>query len=75
MADGPRQGLALLKRLGTTGALDDYYLFHAAQADLHRRAGEYEEAQQAYQRALKLTQNGVEQEFLRRRLAEIEEER
>jgi RNA polymerase sigma-70 factor (ECF subfamily) len=72
MADGPRQGLLLLKRLEATGALNDYYLFHAARADLHRRIGEYEEAQRAYQRALELTQNGVEQEFLRRRLAEIE---
>lgn len=71
MADGPLRGLKLLDELGQTHQLDDYYLFHAARADLLRRAGSLDEASQAYHRALELTQNSVEQAFLKRRLAEI----
>jgi RNA polymerase sigma-70 factor, ECF subfamily len=37
MADGPLYGLALLEQL--EDSLDGYYLFHAARADLLRRAG------------------------------------
>ena len=34
MAEGPMRGLAMLDELGESGKLDDYYLFHAARADL-----------------------------------------
>lgn len=71
MADGPAYALALLDQMEVTGALNDYYLFHAAQADLYRRLGRVEEARQAYTKALELAQNSVEQAFLRRRLAEM----
>lgn len=69
MADGPLAGLALLEPLKTT--LQDYYLFHAAKADLYRRAGWQQDATLAYQAALELTDNGVEQAFLQMRLEEI----
>ena len=71
MAYGPARGLVLLDRLEADGALDEYYLFHAARADLLRRAKRLEQAGQSYRRALSLSQNPVEQEFLRRRLAEV----
>jgi len=71
MADGPLQGLKLLDQLATSHTLDDYYLFHAARADLLRRAGWFDQAVGAYREALALTQNKVEQAFLRRRLAEV----
>lgn len=72
MADGIESGLILLERLAEAGELDDYYLFHAARADLLRRAGRLEQARVAYARALELCQNNTERSFLRRRLAEIE---
>jgi RNA polymerase sigma-70 factor, ECF subfamily len=65
------QGLALIDQLGSTGNLDEYYLFHAARADLLRRLDRLEEAKEAYGKALELTANEVEQVFLRRRLVEL----
>ena len=71
MADGPLRGLALLDRRELEKALRDYYLFHAARADLLRRAGRLNEASVAYNLALGLCQNERERVFLRRRLAEV----
>jgi RNA polymerase sigma-70 factor (ECF subfamily) len=73
MAQGPEQGLRLLDQLEDAGELNDYYLFHAARADLLRRTGWLDEALAAYKRALALTQNGAEQAFLAKRLAEVEQ--
>ena len=71
MADGPLYGLALLERL--EDSLDRYYLFHAARADLLRRAGWRQAALAAYERALALTENEVEQDFLRKRMRSAQE--
>jgi RNA polymerase sigma-70 factor (ECF subfamily) len=71
MAEGPLRGLKLLDRLAESRELDAYYLFHAARADLLRRAGWLADAQQAYTCALALCSNVVEQGYLRRRLAEV----
>jgi RNA polymerase sigma-70 factor (ECF subfamily) len=72
MADGYERGLQLLDKLEEEGELDEYYLFHAARADLLRRTGWLDEAHAAYTRALELCQNTVEQSFLRKRLKEVE---
>ncbi len=74
MADGPVAGLRLLDQLGDEGDLDAFYLFHAARADLLRRTNWVDEARSAYQRALDLCENAVEQQFLKRRLADLEGE-
>ncbi|MFL5628290.1 MAG: RNA polymerase sigma factor [Ktedonobacteraceae bacterium] len=71
MASTPARGLELLAELANTG-LHNYYLFHAARADLLRRNGEWQAAHTAYEQALSLTHNAVEQAFLRRRLAEVQ---
>jgi RNA polymerase sigma-70 factor (ECF subfamily) len=71
MAEGPERGLALLDALDGEAALGDYYLYHAARADLLRRMGQKDAARSAYERALSLCENGAEQAFLRRRLAEM----
>ena len=71
MADGPMRGLALLDELAEAGTLDHYHLFHAARADLLRRAGFNDDAHDAYTIALDLCQNAVEKRFLRWRLAEL----
>jgi RNA polymerase sigma-70 factor (ECF subfamily) len=75
MAEGPMRGLALLDELAEAGSLDHYHLFHAARADLLRRAGFRDEAHDAYTIALDLCQNAVEKRFLRRRLAELGSEK
>ena len=72
MRDGPVQGLSLIDDLLERGALANYHLIHAARADLHRRLGHTKAARAAYQRALALAQQGPEQRFLSRRLAELD---
>ncbi|HEV7498394.1 MAG TPA: DUF6596 domain-containing protein, partial [Vicinamibacteria bacterium] len=71
MHQGLEEGLRRIDRLGAAGALDDYRLFHAARADLLRRLGRRTEALEAYQAALALTTNGVEQAYLRNRVVSL----
>ena len=70
MADGPEAGLALMNSLATE--LDEYHLFHAARADLFRRAGAFDEAALSYERALALVTNDSERRFLEKRLHEVQ---
>jgi len=67
MARGEAEGLALVDAIE---GLDDYYLLHAARADLLRRIGRGTEAATAYERALALAPSDVERGFLRARLLE-----
>ena len=60
---GPAAGLAAVDDLRSP-AMDRYYLFHAARADLLRRLGRDREAAAAYAAARSLTANPVEQAFL-----------
>jgi len=69
MADGPDAGLRLLEPLADD--LDRYHLFHAARADLLRRAGRAEEATIAYDRALAQVGNDAERRYLERRRASL----
>jgi RNA polymerase sigma-70 factor (ECF subfamily) len=71
MAEGFERGLELIEDAGAGGKLDDYYLFHAARADLLRRLERLGEAHSAYERALTLSANRIEQNYIRRRLAEL----
>ena len=71
MAEGPDAGLEMLNRLRLGEALAHYHLYHAARADLLRRAGRFEEAAASYREALTLCQNRIERRFLQRRLAEL----
>jgi RNA polymerase sigma-70 factor, ECF subfamily len=68
MSESIDEGLAILERLGE--GLDDYALYHAAKADLLRRANRPSQAIAPYERALALTSNAVERRYLRRRIAE-----
>ena len=72
MSEGIDVGLEQIHRLGASGELDSYYLYHAARADLLRRLGRRDEALEAYETALSLTANAVERRYLRRRIAEVE---
>ena len=71
MSEGPAEGLRLIDSAASSGKLNNYYLFHAARADLLRRLGRNDEAREAYSRALELTNNQVEQQYMRRRLGEL----
>ena len=71
MADGPTHGLAILDGLAERGELDKYYLFHAARADLLKRAGKSGKSAEAYQQAIALTTNTVERQFLQKQLAQL----
>lgn len=73
MRNGPAAGLALMDGLLARGELQDYYLAHAARADLHRRLGQTAEARQAYRRALELTRQTAERRYLEARLAALPE--
>ena len=64
-------GLKTIDELGKTGALDQYYLFHAARADLLRRMKQNDAAGDAYEQAAALATNPVERDFLNRRLREV----
>ena len=71
MHSGYEQGLALVDELLTLPAMQDYYLAHAARADLCRRLHRLEEARTSYLAALARTQLEPERRFLERRLSEI----
>ncbi len=68
MAQGPAAGLALLDHI--EGA-EGYYPYHAARADLLRRASQHGPAAGAYERALALCGNRAERAYLQRRLDEM----
>lgn len=69
MAEGPQAGLQLLYRI--QDALESYYPYHAARADLLRRTNQREAAADAYQQALERCQNSLERVYLQRRFEEM----
>jgi len=71
MSEGFEKGLSAIEAAGASGVLDNYYLFHASRADLLRRLNRFDEATAAYEKALSLITNRVEQDYIRRRLEEI----
>ncbi|RIK78077.1 MAG: RNA polymerase subunit sigma-24 [Planctomycetota bacterium] len=70
MTAGPEAGLAAIDEIAKGGELDQYYLLHAARADLLRRLGLREAAAASYRRALDLATNDSERRFLQKRLRE-----
>jgi RNA polymerase sigma-70 factor (ECF subfamily) len=71
MSEGIEKGLSLIESLDADGKLNNYYLFHASRADLLRRLNRPQDARAAYEHALALTTNRVEEQYLRRRLEEV----
>jgi RNA polymerase sigma-70 factor (ECF subfamily) len=71
MRDGPEAGLALVDGLLAAGELADYHLTWSARADLCRRLGRIDEAREAYGRAIELSQQSVDRQFLERCLSEL----
>jgi RNA polymerase sigma-70 factor, ECF subfamily len=76
MRDGPEAGLAHIEAVlercsGKPGDLANYYLAHSARADMYRRLGRTAEARASYEKALALTQQEPERQFLARRIEEL----
>jgi RNA polymerase sigma-70 factor, ECF subfamily len=74
--DGPAAGLAHIDALvepspGKQGELANYYLAHSARAELYRRLGRTAEARASYEKALALTQQEPERQFLQDRIRQL----
>ena len=72
MRDGPEAGLAHIDALLEHGELANYYLAHSARADMYRRLGRTAEARSSYyEKALALTQQEPERQFLQERIRQL----
>jgi RNA polymerase sigma-70 factor (ECF subfamily) len=71
MRDGPEAGLAQINAVLEHGELANYYLAHSARADMYRRLGRTSEARASYEKALTLTQQEPERQFLQERIRQL----
>jgi RNA polymerase sigma-70 factor, ECF subfamily len=71
MRDGPESGLAHIDAVLEHGGLANYYLAHSARADMCRRLGRTAEARSSYEKALALTQQEPERQFLQERIRQL----
>ncbi len=71
MRDGPEAGLAQIDAALEHGELANYYLAHSARADMYRRLGRTPEARASYEKALALTQQEPERQFLQARIRQL----
>src|ERR1700726_4278535 len=71
MRDGPEAGLTQIDAVLEHGELADYYLAHSARADMCRRLGRTAEARSSYEKALALTQQEPERQFLQERIRQL----
>ena len=71
MCDGPEAGLTQIDAVLEDGELANYYLAHSARAELYRRLGRTAEARASYERALALTQQEPERQFLQERIRQL----
>jgi RNA polymerase sigma-70 factor (ECF subfamily) len=71
MRDGPEAGLKHINAVLEQGELANYYLAHSARADMYRRLGRTAEARSAYEKALALTQQEPERQFLQDRIRQL----
>ncbi len=71
MCDGPEAGLTHIDAVLEHGELANYYLAHSARADMYRRLGRTAEARSSYEKALALTQQEPERQFLQERIRQL----
>jgi RNA polymerase sigma-70 factor, ECF subfamily len=71
MRDGPEAGLTHIDAVLEHGELANYYLAHSARADMYRRLGRTAEARSAYEKALALSQQEPERQFLQERIRQL----
>jgi RNA polymerase sigma-70 factor, ECF subfamily len=73
LRDGSAAGLTLLDDLLARQQLSDYYLLHAARADLLAQLGNLEAAMTAYTKALELTGQEPERRFLHKKMISLKQ--
>ncbi len=71
MAGSLAEGLQQVDEVGRSGTLAQYYLFHAARAELLRRLNRAGEAVDAYEKAISTATNPIEIAYLQKRLREM----
>jgi RNA polymerase sigma-70 factor (ECF subfamily) len=71
MRDGPEAGLTHIDAVLEHGELANYYPAHSARADMYRRLGRTAEARSSYEKALALTQQEPERQFLQERIRQL----
>jgi len=71
MCDGPEAGLTHIDALLEHGELAEYYLAHSVRADMYRRLGRIAEARASYEKALALTHQEPERQFLQERIRQL----
>ena len=71
MRDGPEAGLTQIDAVLEHGEMGNYYLAHSARADMYRRLGRTSEARSSYEKALALTQQEPERQFLQERIRQL----
>ncbi len=71
MRDGPGAGLTHIDAVLEQGELTHYYLAHSARADMCRRLGRTAEARSSYEKALALTHQEPERQFLQERIRQL----
>ncbi|HEX6869772.1 MAG TPA: sigma-70 family RNA polymerase sigma factor [Micromonosporaceae bacterium] len=71
IVEGPAAALREVEALARDGRLDGYRYLAATRAHLLSELGRHDEAVAAYQRAMELTGNEAEREFLRQRIAGV----
>jgi RNA polymerase sigma-70 factor, ECF subfamily len=71
MRDGPEAGLVHIDALLEQGELANYYLSHSARAEMYRRLGRTAEARASYEKALGLTRQEPERQFLQERIWQL----
>jgi len=71
MRDGPEAGLTHIDAVLEHGEMENYYLAHSARADMCRRLGRTAEARSSYEKALALTQQEPERQFLQERIRQL----
>jgi len=69
--EGPEAGLTQIDTVLEHGELANYYLAHSARADMYRRLGRTAEARSSYEKALALTQQEPERQFLQERIRQL----
>jgi RNA polymerase sigma-70 factor (ECF subfamily) len=72
MCDGPDAGLTHIDAVLEHGELANYPLAHSARADMYRRLGRTAEARVSYEKALALTQQEPERQFLQSRIGQLQ---
>jgi RNA polymerase sigma-70 factor (ECF subfamily) len=71
MCDGPEAGLTHIDAVLEHGELSNYYLAHSARAEMYRRLDRTDEARASYEKALALTQQEPERQFLQARIRQL----